>query len=90
MDEIKNEQEVFVLFFPQMFGLPVSDGWGITKGKIINNASNGISNGIFNVAITLEGYTSIQQIKRDNIHTNIKSALDKFTEYYGKPTNSSN
>lgn len=86
MDEIKNEQEVFVLFIPQMFGLPVSDGWGITKGKIINNTSNGI----FNVAITLEGYTSIQQIKRDNIHTNIKSALDKFTEYYGKPTNSSN
>lgn len=88
MDEIKNEQEVFVLFIPQMFGLPVSDGWGITKGIIINNTSNGV----YNVAVVLDGYKSIQQINKENIHTNIKSALDKFTEYYGKPTtaNSSN
>ena len=47
MNEIQNEQEVFVLFIPQMFGLSVSDGWGITKGIIINNTSNGV----YNVAV---------------------------------------
>ena len=86
MDEIKNEQEVFITFIPQMFGLPVSEGWGLTKGKIINNSSNGI----YNVQILLNGTPSVQQVNKDNIHTNVKSALDKFTEYHGKPTDNSN
>ena len=88
MNEIQNEQIVYVTFSPEYHGLNVTNAFAITKGEIVNNAANDW----YNVKIELKGTPSIQQIHKENIHMSLQSALDKFAQHYGKPTttNSSN
>ena len=78
MNDFQINQNVFIVLFPELYGIPLENGGMITKGVIITKKHTEE----YIVKIKLQEESTLITLNKNDIHISLKDALDTIAQKF--------